>query len=116
MQKVEYFIYLSNDLTDRLRVNANKHNGEILEFVVQYEAKIGGKWQAIVRYDTAHGFAHKDVLNPDNTATKYPIYFQTYNLAMTFATLDLKANWKQFKKQYEQKRNNDKGRNSKKES
>lgn len=40
MQEIEYLIYLSADLTDRLRVCAQKEKGLILEFVVQYEALI----------------------------------------------------------------------------
>ena len=31
--------------------------------MVQYETKIGDSWYPVVRYDTAHGVAHKDVLN-----------------------------------------------------
>lgn len=29
------------------------------------------------------------------------LFFETYNLAFTFATLDLKANWKQYKDNFE---------------
>lgn len=87
---------------DRLRVSAQKEKGEILEFVVQYEAMIFGEWQPIVRYDTAHGFAHKDIMRPKGgEAIKQPLFFETYNLAFTFATLDLKANWMQYRDNFE---------------
>lgn len=101
MQEIEYLIYLTAELIDRLRVSAQKQKGEILEFIVQYEALISGEWRAIVRYDTVHDFAHKDVLKPDGEAVKQPLFFENYNLAFTFATLDLKANWKQYRDNFE---------------
>ncbi len=93
MKEIEYVIYLSAESTDRLRVYVRKEKGEILEFVIQYEALFSEKWQAIVRYDTAHGFGY---FKPDGEIIKHPLFFETYNLAFTFATLDLKANWKQY--------------------
>ncbi len=88
---------MSADGTDRLRVAASKDRGEIAEFIVQYEAVILGEWRPVVRYDTAHGFAHKDMIRADGEVVKQPLLFETYNLAFTFATLDLKMNWRQYK-------------------
>lgn len=101
MQEIEYLIYLTAESTDRLRVYAQKEKGEILEFVVQYEAMISGEWQPVVRYDTAHGFAHKDLMKPNGETIKQPLFFETYNLAFTFVTLDLKANWKHYRIDFE---------------
>lgn len=101
MQEIEYLIYLSADLTDRLRVCAQKEKDLILEFVVQYEALILEKWQPIVRYDTAHGFAHKDIIKLDGEVIKQPLFFDTYNLAFTYATIDLKANWNKYKEDFQ---------------
>ncbi len=53
------------------------------------------------RYDTAHGFSHKDIIRQDGSISKQPLFFETYNLTFTFATLDLKANWKQYRKDFE---------------
>lgn len=38
MNEIEYELFLSSDMKDRLRVRALKDKGEILQFVVQYEA------------------------------------------------------------------------------
>ena len=43
---------------------------QVKRFVVQYEAYIEGKWRAIVRYDTAHGYFHRDILYPDGSTRK----------------------------------------------
>lgn len=101
MHEIEYLIYLTSELADRLRVTAQKEKRKILDFVVQYEAMISEQWQPIVRYDTSHGFAHKDIIRPDGETIKQPLYFETYNLAFTFATLDLKANWKHYRDSFE---------------
>ncbi|MCF6149868.1 MAG: hypothetical protein E3K37_14540 [Candidatus Kuenenia sp.] len=100
MQEIDYIIYLTAESIDRLRVCAQKEKGIILEFVVQYEALISEQWQPIVRYDTAHGFAHKDVMKADGKTIKQPLFFETYNLAFTFATIDLKVNWKKYREDF----------------
>ena len=97
MHEIEYLFYLSAESADRLRISAQKEKGEILEFVVQYEALISGEWRAVVRYDTAHGFTHKDIIRANGEVIKQPLFFETYNLAFTFATLDLKVNWRQYR-------------------
>jgi hypothetical protein len=97
MHEIEYLFYLATEATDRLRVTARKDKGEILEFVVQYETVVLGEWRPVVRYDTAHGFAHKDIIKANGEVVKQPLFFETYNMAFTYATLDLKMNWKQYK-------------------
>jgi hypothetical protein len=60
MHEIEYLFYLSPEETDRLRIIARKDKGEIREFVAQYEALVLEEWRPVVRYDTAHGFAHAE--------------------------------------------------------
>ncbi len=97
MQEIEYLFYLTAERTDRLRVTAQKDRNEVLQFVVQYEAEFSGEWRPVVRYDTAHGFAHRDVIRANGEVVKQPLFFDTYNLAFTHATLDLKLNWRHYK-------------------
>jgi hypothetical protein len=101
MHDIEYLFYLSPEATDRLRIIARKDKGEIREFVAQYEALISEEWRSVVRYDTAHGFAHKDIIMANGEVLKQPLFFETFNLAFTFATLDLKLNWRQYKESLE---------------
>ena len=101
MNEIEFVYPLSLDLEDRLRIRATKTRGRIVSFVVQYEALIQGEWKAIVRYDTAHRFAHKDILHPDGSADKQPINFPNLNLAFTFAVQDLKSLWRWYRYGYE---------------
>ncbi len=95
MGKEISFVYsLNPDIRDRLRVDAFQEKNQIISFIVQYEALIKGKWHPIIRYDTSHGFAHKDIIHYNGTKEKQPLYFPNYNLAFTFAIQDLKLLWK----------------------
>ena len=55
---------------------------------------------SVVRYDTAHGFAHRDLLNLKEDAKKTPLFNQDFNDALTFAENDLKTNWELYKKRF----------------
>ncbi len=89
MNEISFFVELTPNASNRIRVKAFKETGKVLSFVVQYESKIKGSWKAIVRYDTAHSFAHRDILHPDVSQSKQPLFFGTFNEAFTFALNEL---------------------------
>lgn len=101
-KEIEFLYPLSTEGENRLRVKALKKRGFITGFVVQYEALLKGDWRPIVRYDTAHGFTHKDLIHPGGEAEKQPLYFPDYNLAFTFAIQDLKISWSWYRRAYEE--------------
>ncbi len=105
MKTIEYIFYLFATHKDRLRVKAYKEKNEILGFLVQYEAYIHREWHAIVRYDTSYKFAHRDLLHADGSADKEPLVWEDYNLALTYATQDLKHNWQKYRQNYEEEIN-----------
>ncbi len=102
MKTIEYIFYLSSTYEDRLRVQAYKEKNEILEFVVQYEANIRNRWHPVIRYDTSHGFAHRDLIRPDGSMQKQPLFFENYNMALTYATEELKQNWQKYRQRFEE--------------
>ena len=71
------------------------------DFVVQYETLIQNEWRAIIRYDTADGFAHKDIIHYNGQEEKQPLYFQDLNMAFTFAIQELKIFWSWYRAAYE---------------
>lgn len=97
-KNIEYIIRIGHD--DRYRHLHIQERGEILFFRVQYETRINGIWYPVVRYDTAHGFAHRDLLNIKGEVSKTPLFNQDYNDALTFAENDLKSNWEYYKKRF----------------
>ena len=54
----------------------------------------------VVRYDTAHGFAHKDLVNPDGSKEKILLGALDLSEALTFADKDINENWVRYKERY----------------
>ena len=73
---------------------------QVTAFVVQLEVFVQGQWHAIVRYDTAHGFAHRDLVHADGRTEKLPLPIQDFNEALTFAELDLDENWMTYRERF----------------
>jgi len=67
---------------------------------VQYETRVGGNWLPVVRYDTRHGFAHRDVLDSKGNKRKTPIFARSYNEALTYAEYDIRSNWNLYKQRF----------------
>lgn len=64
MRSIEFHRIL--DAENMLRVRFDTERGHVLRFTVQLESRFGQSddWIPVVRYDTAHGFAHMDQLHP----------------------------------------------------
>lgn len=88
------------DKENALRVRFQLSNGIVTHFVVQLECLIDGEWTPVIRYDTAHGFAHMDKLHPSQPAEKIELETQDYNKALTVAMDDLSKNWMVYHKRY----------------
>lgn len=96
MKTIEYVTPLGFD--GRRRTRHVRIDNKIVEFVVQYELNIKDKWYPIIRYDTSHGFAHKDIISYKGDVKKEKLPFDDLNLVLTFAEKDLKDNWERYKK------------------
>ena len=63
MRQVQFRRLLDEE--NALRVNFKLERGQIEAFVVQLECSFSrDKWTPVVRYDTTHGFAHRDTMHP----------------------------------------------------
>jgi hypothetical protein len=92
MNPKDYLRYFSDSV--RLRVRFEVEKGKVIEFVVQLEAKEGEGWLPVVRYDTTHGFAHRDRYRTDGSVVKHePIMGSDFNEALTYAIRDIRMNW-----------------------
>lgn len=100
MNEKEFFIYLGNRFKDRVRIRFETDKRDILDLVLQYETMINDKWVAIVRYDCAHGFFHRDLLHPNGDKEKKAIEVPNLKYAFTFARQDLEDKWEWYKEQY----------------
>jgi hypothetical protein len=98
IKEVEFTVMLTSD--DRYRYIYVRFKGNVLSFVVQYEIRLEGKWFPVVRYDTEHGFAHRDLLDKNGNKQKTPMFTKDYNKALTFAEYDIRSNWKIYKRAF----------------
>jgi len=64
-------------------------------FAVQLEIWIEGRWQPIVRYDAAHGFAHRDIYETA-TRTRKEAMGMSLRDALTYADRDIDDGWSQY--------------------
>jgi len=74
--------------------------GVVISLLVQYETYIEKQWHAIVRYDTAHGFPHRDVMHPNGDQEKFPLAFPDLKTALQYAEQDIKDRWQWYKERY----------------
>jgi len=101
MTETSYVINLTPDGRNRYRHYHLLEKKRVLEFRVQYEVYLRGKWHVIVRYDTAHGFAHRDVMHADGTVAKMSFQHWDSAAVLTYGERDLKQNWASYRKSYE---------------
>ncbi|NJN98150.1 MAG: hypothetical protein HC875_30735 [Anaerolineales bacterium] len=102
MNEKEYLYYFTPEREDRFRYHHYLAQGRIVRFSIQYEAYIDGKWHAIVRYDTAHGRPHKDILHPDGSQDKVDFYGYVREEVLTLGERDIKANWQHYRATYQE--------------
>lgn len=100
MRLVEFRRYLADD--NALRVSFELDHGRVVGFTVQLECRFGDddEWVPVVRYDTAHGFAHCHRLHPYDPAVKTEMTSRDYNEALTLAMEDLANNWESYRRRY----------------
>jgi hypothetical protein len=79
----------------RLRCSYRRHRKRIVQFTVQLEISHAGQWQAIVRYDNAHGFCRRDTIHADGIQVKEPVYYGDVNETFTRAVDELRENWRE---------------------
>ena len=59
----DWFNYLDHETRIRTRMTTNQR-GEVTVFTLQLEFLVGDDWLPAVRYDSAHGEAHIDLIDP----------------------------------------------------
>ena len=100
MKEIEFIVFLDNQQLNRLRVRLVTDNGELVDVMYQYESLINNNWTAMVRYDCAHGFFHRDVIMPNGDKEKKSIEIDSLKSASKYAEQDLKDRWEWYKERY----------------
>lgn len=105
IKSVEFVVRLSSDC--RRRHNHTHSKNKIISFSAQLEILYKNKWYPVIRYDTAHGFAHRDFIHPDGKVDKTPLFLQDYNETLIFAENDIKNNWELYREKFLKEVRND---------
>ena len=100
MAEKEFLKLLGTKGTDRLRLKIVTKKRSVTNLLVQFETYIDEKWCPIVRYDTAHGFPHRDVIHPNGDKEKFPLNFSDLNSLLQYAEQDIKDRWQWYKERY----------------
>jgi len=93
----EYIIPYSEDA--RKRHDHKTIRGKVVKFTVQLEVKYERNWKEVVRYDCAHGYAHRDSYNLLGKHTKEELYL-SFEDALTLADDDIDDNWETYKHKF----------------
>ena len=80
-----------------MRVWHQVDRGKIQVFTVQLEVLCENQWMPVVRYDTAHGFAHRDLYTRSGRQFKTPLGMD-FNQARTFAQRDILMYWQEYRR------------------
>ncbi len=97
MSVTEYVIPLGEDA--RKRHYHETHKGKVISFAVQMEVFVNDRWQVVIRYDSAHGFAHIDRYYLDGRKVKKELHLKLSEV-LTLAEEDIKENWKSYQKAF----------------
>lgn len=97
MSITEYVIPLGEDARKRHYHESDK--GKVIGFTVQLEVFVNDQWREVIRYDSAHGFAHIDRYYLDGRKVKKELNLKL-NEALTLADEDIEENWKAYQKAF----------------
>jgi len=93
----EYVIPLGENA--RKRHYHETDEGKVVGFAVQLEVFVNDQWKVVIRYDSAHGFAHIDRYYLNGRKDKKEVHLKLSE-ALTLGDEDIKENWKIYQKTF----------------
>lgn len=93
---------LSWEGADFLRGRMRIERGRLVRFTAQYEAVVDNRTYGVIRYDTAHGRAHRDTLDHRGAVIdKDWLPIQPFDRSLKQARDDIKADWARYRDAFE---------------
>jgi hypothetical protein len=98
---VDFEDALDDAAQEWLRVRIWIEFGRVQRFVVQYETMIDERRVPVVRYDTAHGYAHRDQMFREREPVKTRLgdYFSLDETLQT-AENDVRRHWRTYRREF----------------
>jgi len=90
----DFVLFLDPDT--QLRIRFRQDRNAVLEFLVQLETMSEGEWRAVVRYDSAHGQPHRDILDQQGREVRKQWLPGSFNDVLTLGIKDLRQDWRRY--------------------
>jgi hypothetical protein len=100
MGEKDYLKYLDRNATARVRMRIVAVRGQVLQFVVQLEILVQDTWREVVRYDNAHGYAHRDQIDARGNAMKTRLPAVDAPAALGVAVDDIENRWEWYRDRF----------------
>lgn len=102
MPLIEYEVALDETALEWMRVRFTTVRGQMTTFAIQYETTDHGKRVPVVRYDNAHGFAHRDLLDRrGQIVEKTPVAGASApDIALNVGKQDIQENWERYRRAF----------------
>jgi hypothetical protein len=104
MAEIEYEVQLDEAGLEWLRVRIITAGGHVMNFAIQYETTIAGERAPVVRYDNAHGFAHRDLIDRidrKGRVTKERLAgAPAPKIALDIGPRDIRSNWHRYRRYF----------------
>jgi hypothetical protein len=84
----------------RMRCWYERRGKRLVRYLVQLEIFHQDVWRAVVRFDNAHGFCHRDDIHPDGSQDKTAIFVGDANETFTQAVKEVQSNWELHRNRY----------------
>jgi len=85
---------------DRVKTRMIRLGHKILEFSVQYEALIRGRWRRVTRFDSMHGSPHRHTFYDKGKEYKQPFPCSSNNAGLTKAQKIIRDNYHSMRSNY----------------
>jgi hypothetical protein len=102
MPETRYEDALDDEAQEWLRMRIVNEGRVVTSFTAQYETTIDGVRHPVVRFDTAHGYAHRHLLNRkgNSVGRRRLTGSLSFNDALQRAQEDLIANWRHYRRDF----------------
>ncbi|MCD6032184.1 MAG: hypothetical protein K0S78_4366 [Thermomicrobiales bacterium] len=102
MRVIAYEVDLDDTALQWLWLRIETEAGRVTGFLAQYETTIRDQRVPVIRYDTAHGFAHRDVLDRrGEVIAKQPLASDLSSQdALAYGVQDIRANWRRYRRRF----------------
>jgi hypothetical protein len=102
MGEIDYINDIPEESGNRIRYSIVTNRGQVVDFVVQYETFVEGRYRPVVRYDGSHGRGHRDILNMQGeTVDKWwlPAHMDL-KASLDYGIQDIRGNWKRYQDRF----------------